>query len=131
MKRKEIKDFEKKFKKLTDSGKKNIISALFETWTKEFEKTSKRSPKEVLGFMQRCSMWWKELHSSLPPFSSGHYITDYAFAEYFSQVIDYLSSGIHPRSHVDNLIRVMGFDPKEVRRGLNEGEKTFTINYYK
>ena len=55
MKRKEIKEFEKQFKKSTDEGKQNLISELFEAWTKQFEKMANRSPKEVVGFVQQLN----------------------------------------------------------------------------
>lgn len=126
MKRKEMKKFEKEFKNSSLPIRIEMIQNLFHQWTKQFEDASKKSPKEVLGFVQRCGMWWRELHSSLPPIRDDYYLTDCAFGEYFSQQIDRIIVGIYPRSHSDTLLRSMGLNPELTRSKCDD---FFTIEF--
>lgn len=125
MKQKEEKEFIKIYNASSDAVKLNMVSDLFYSWTKEFERAFKKSSVEIRGVIQSCSINWKRLLPSLKPFSDGCYFTDRAFCEFFYQQTEEINDDIHPREKIDNLIKVMGFDVYETR--ANDGADRILI----
>jgi hypothetical protein len=116
MKRKEIKTFVKGFKKLDAEGRLAMVESLFQGWVMDFQRSERRSPKEVLGLLQRQNMAWKEVCEDLPAIDDDWYLVDCNYAEYWTQQVERVALGIYPRTAIDSMLVAMQVDPEEVRR---------------
>lgn len=116
MKRKEIKLFVKGFKKLDAEGRLAMVESLFQSWVSDFQQSEKRSPKEVLGLLQRQNMAWKGICEDLPAIDEDWYLVDCNYAEYWTQQVERVALGIYPKTAIDSMLVAMQVDPEEVRR---------------
>lgn len=118
MKRKEQKQFVKKFKSLGPDEKLELIQELFCSWAEDFHTSKKRSPSENFGFWQSKNVDWKVLCGALPAVDEDYFLTDYTFAEWFVAHADAVCAGSITEEEMDAVIRNFGLDPAECKRDL-------------
>ena len=134
MKRKEIKTFQKAYNKSNTKGRVEMVTSLWHSWVCEFQRTEKKSPKEVLGLNQRQNIWWREISEKLYPIriekQNGqevyYYLTEYSFAEFLVQQVEQISAGIYPKEAMDSILRSMNLDPRLVRE---QGEDLMEVEF--